>query len=115
MRVIGQSEFFFRIADESRLDQNGRNVGCFEHREPRAFDTGFMQASDAPELFQDRIAHAQAVVDLRRGRQIEQKLAHFALRCAVQIDATDPVSSIFFAGKPTRGGARGASFAQHKN
>ena len=109
--LVLEPRFFFRVGDERRLDQDRRDVRRLEHRETRLLDARLVQGVDALELAQHRRAELQAVVDLRRGRQVEQHARDLRI-VAAEVDAADQVGVVFLARHPRGGRRTGAALRQ---
>src|SRR5450631_3993682 len=104
MKVALEFQFFLGVGNERGLDQDGRNVGRFEHRESSLLHDAPVQRVGRTDALENRAADTQAVVDLRRLRQVEHCLREHRL-AIVEIDTTDQVGFVFALREPARGGA----------
>src|SRR3546814_9740906 len=72
MGGAAQQAFFFRIADKGGFNQDGWNIGCFQHGEPCPLHPLFMEAADFTDFMQHPVAHTHGVIALGCSRSEEQ-------------------------------------------
>src|SRR5665213_1598544 len=90
---VPQLRLLVGIGNECGLDEDRRNVRRLEHGEARLLDRILVQRVDRLELVQHVAADPEAVVDLRRLRQVEQRARHQRV-LDVEVDAADQVGGI---------------------
>jgi len=99
MGRIGQFFLLIRITDEGGFDQNGWDIGRFQHGETSLLYTRLVQAVYLAQIAEYRVAQLQAVVELGSGGSIEQNTGQLRIG-AFNVHTTDQIRGIFLVGNP---------------